>query len=121
MTNQAPARPDHRNKIYDILDGERDYQDVKHPTSPDHPIEHFANLLIEYTDKLAVDLHREHTGASPSGDPFKRLREVAAIAVHAMEVHGVQPRENHVPASAGITGTLKLADPGDKLRPPPRK
>ena len=116
MTNQLPTRPTEREKVYDVIDGERGYQNANRPTSPNDLV-HFTNLLIEYTDKLAVDVQVDPSGASPAGGPLKRLREVAAIAVHAMEIHGAQPRANHVPASAGITGTAHIAAKPDSTKP----
>jgi hypothetical protein len=99
MTNLTPTRPAVRANAFDVVDGERDYQDKTHPSSPVPTLSHFVYLLIEYTDKLAVDMEVE--SSSPTGGPLKRLREIAAIAVHAMEHHGAQPREGHVPASGG--------------------
>lgn len=121
MTNKAPLATGPRNKIYEILDGERDYQIETHPSSPPKSLIDYANLLIEYTDKLAADVvHATANPAalsSPTGGPFKRLREIAAIAVAAMEVHGAQPREGHVPASAGVTGTMHVTVKPDSLAP----
>lgn len=100
MTNSPPKPPSPtRLDAYDVIDGERDYQDKTHPASPKPTLVDFANLLIEYTDKLAADVVNEFS-SSPSGGALKRLRQIAAIAVHAMEHHGSQPRESHVPASA---------------------
>lgn len=125
MNNQNPVRPTDRNKVYDVVDGERDYQVKNHPTSPSPDITHFTNLLIEYTDKLAVDVAVNPSAGmspahSPSGGPLKRLREIAAIAIHAMEVHGAAPRENHVPASAGVTGTVNIVGKADSTKPSPK-
>ena len=125
MNNQNPVRPTDRNKVYDVVDGERDYQVKNHPTSPSPDITHFTNLLIEYTDKLAVDVAVNPSAGmspahSPSGGPLKRLREIAAIAIHAMEVHGAAPRGNHVPASAGVTGTVNIVGKADSTKPSPK-
>lgn len=120
MSNQPPkSRTETRNNAYDVIDGERDYQDLHHSASPDHTLVDDANLLIEYTDKLAADVHALATGGvmSPSSGPLKRLREIAALAVRAMETHGVSPRENHVPASVGIIGTVKIVGKADSTKP----
>jgi hypothetical protein len=117
MMNQLPKTTPLRQKAYDVLDGERDYQDEHHPSKVPPSITDFANLLIEYTDKLTADVVAG-AGSSPAGGPLKRLREIAAIAVHGMEVHGIQPRENHVPASVGITGTMHIVGKADSLVPP---
>lgn len=116
MTNQLPSTTKVRQKAYDVIDGERDYQNATHPSSPPKTLTDHTNLLIEYTDKLAADVVAGKS-SSPTGGPLKRLREIAAIAVHAMEEHGIQPRENHVPASAGITGTLHATAKPDSMAP----
>jgi len=120
MTNLLPIRPTKREHIYDILDGERDYQDRTHPESPVPMLADFANLLIEYTDKLAVDVTVDGPSPASGHGPYKRLREIAAIAVRAMEVYGATPRENHVPASAGITGVMKIVAKADSTAPKPK-
>jgi hypothetical protein len=107
--------PPIRQKAFDIIDGEREYQDANFPSSPDTSLVDFASLLIEYTGKLAVDVVVE--SSSPTGGPLKRLREIAAIAVRAMEIHGAQPRENHVPASAGVTGVAHIVAKADMTKP----
>ena len=116
MTNQLPTTTLIRKKVYDILDGEREYQDKIFAGRTPPTLIEFTNLLIEYTDKLAASVVAK-AGVSPSGGPGKRLREIAAIAVHAMELHGSEPRANHVPASAGITGTLHATAKLDTLAP----
>jgi hypothetical protein len=118
MTNVPPKPPTQKQIVaFDVLLGERDYQDERHGGGPTPTIVDFSNLLIEYTDKLAVDVTVDPTGASPAGGPLKRLREIAAIALHGMEIYGSQPRENHVPASAGITGVLKVVTGPDTTAP----
>ncbi len=118
MTNQLPTMTAVRKKVYDVIDGEREYQDKIFAGRTPPTLVEFTNLLIEYTDKLAASVVAK-AGVSPSGGPGKRLREIAAIATHAMEKHGAEPRENHVPASAGITGTLNVKGVIDKLTPLP--
>ncbi len=116
MTNQLPTTTPIRKKVYDVIDGEREYQDKIFAGRTPPTLVEFTNLLIEYTDKLAASVVAK-AGVSPSGGPGKRLREIAAIAVHAMELHGSEPRANHVPASAGITGTLHATAKLDTLAP----
>ena len=119
MTNQVPSLTKPREKVYDVLNGEREYQDEKFAGRTPPTLIEFTNLLIEYTDKLAVDVTVDPTCSSPAGGPLKRLREIAAIALHGMEIYGIQPRENHVPASAGITGVLKVVGKLDSTAPKP--
>lgn len=111
MTNHLPIRPTKREKVYDVLDGERDYQDKTYPGGT--TLTSFAVLLQFYSDEMLF---------APSDlIALKRLREIAAIAVHAMEIHGAQPRENHVPASAGITGVANIVAKSDSVKPVPKQ
>lgn len=119
MTNQLPQpTPPTRQKAFDVVDGEREYQDVAHPSSPHPTLVEETNLLIEFTDKLAVAVTVQHP--SPKAEPSEILREIASIAIRAMENHGVKPRENHVPASAGITGIVKAVAKSDSTKPAPK-
>lgn len=118
--NKLPGQPTKAQVVaFEVLLGEREYQVETHGDSPMPTLADFANLLIEYTDKLAVDVTVDPTCSSPAGGPLKRLREIAAIALHGMEIYGIQPRENHVPASAGITGVLKVVGKLDSTAPKP--
>ena len=118
MANALPKSPTRKQQIaFEVLLGEREYQAETRGNSPVPTIVDFANLLVEYTDKLTVDATVDPTSALPAGGPLKRLREIAAIALHAMEIYGSQPRENHVPASAGITGTVNIVGKADKTVP----
>jgi hypothetical protein len=115
ITNAVPKPPTKKQVVaIDVLLGEREYQAKTHPDNPAPSIVDFANLLIEYSDKLAVDV-TANPAMPPAGGPLKRFREIAAIALHAMEIHGVQPRENHVPRSAGITGTANIVGKTDVI------
>jgi hypothetical protein len=118
MPNAIPKQPTKAQVVaFEVLLGEREYQTETHPGQPVPSIVDFANLLIEYTDKLAVDATVDPTSVTPAGGPLKRFREIAAIALHAMEIYGIQPRENHVPASAGITGTINIVGKADAIVP----
>ena len=107
MTNKTPTRSAKRNAIYDLLDGERDYQDENHPETPS--LATIYALLAKYTEKLGV------LAAGDTNAARKRLRQIAALAVKGMEHHGASPRENHVPESASISGEMHLVNPGDAL------
>ena len=98
-----PTRPSDREKVYNTIDGERDYQAAKHPTTPAPSLIDETNLLIEYTDKLAAALTTGAISSSPSSSPLECLREVAAIAVRAMETHGAQPRSTGATGATGPT------------------
>jgi hypothetical protein len=140
MTNQLPTRTATREKIYEVIDGERDYQESLFPDSPKPSLSEFVALVDEYAVKLATPFVPSPFDSSPfvpapfvpsPSDPvltidqeaarakvaIKRFRQIAALAVRAMEVYGSIPRENHVPASAGITGEMHVTGNFDKLAP----
>jgi hypothetical protein len=113
--NLPPVRPPNRAVIYDVIDGERDYQDEQwSATDRDLTPGEFIILFEEYVAKARAAWVKKH-GDRAAVDSFRKL---AAIAVRAMEMHGALPREFHVPASAGITGVMEAHDLGDILVPP---
>lgn len=109
MLNQTPSRPTQRNAVYDVIDGERDYQDKTHPNSPPPSLAKISGLIHDYSTKLG------NTSAADTDSARKRLRQIAALAVKGLEHHGASPRENHVPESAGVTGEMHLTGPRDAL------
>ncbi len=115
MTNQAPKpTTETRSIVYQTIDGERDYQDQTFPGTP--TLEQSAALIDEYAVKLAALFAPSPSRPSPSPndtDALEYLREIAGVAVRAMEEHGVVPRANHVPAALGITGTMHIMDKRD--------
>jgi|ERR1700676_2684110 len=119
MPNRTPIRPQSRYKLYDVLDGERDYQDEHFPLSPEPTLLEIADLLDEYAIKLmslfAPSPPSALTVEQRTAVALKRLREIGAIAVKGMELHGAVPRENHVPANAGIVGVMHATTKSDKL------
>lgn len=104
-TNKVPTRPDNRNVVYDVIDGERAYQEEKHPLPKS--LHEEMNLLSAYAIKLRA--------AGKKEDVLDILREIAAISVRAMERVGARPRGWHVPVSAGITGVWSTIDLHDKV------
>lgn len=103
--NRKPVRPPHRNVIFDIIDGERDYQDEQwSATDKQLTPGEFLILFEEYVAKARGRWAKTH-GDVPLMNEFRKL---AGIAVRAMETHGAIPRELHVPASAGIIGTMHV-------------
>lgn len=112
--NKLPVRPASREKVYDVLDGERDYQDEGGDGAAK------ANLSpAEYLAQLEEVVRSARRWNGPEAEGQRRtidnFRRIGGIVVAAMEVHGAIPREFHVPASAGITGEMKAVDRGDAL------
>lgn len=123
--NQVPVRPDGRNKIYDVIDGERDYQDAGKGNAAPHPEgKRSASDGLSLGEGILcmeriLDEARAAWYKGPEGQtlamPF--IRKTAAVAVQLMEHFGAVPREWHVPESARITGTMHIRDPLDTLAP----
>jgi hypothetical protein len=125
--NKAPIRPDSRNKVYDIIDGEIEYAVETHPQSPILTITEYVALIDSFAVKLATPFVPEspsapHLTVDEEAARAKTargiFREIAALSIRAMEAYGAVPRENHVPASAGITGTLNIVMKGDATSAP---
>ncbi len=108
--NSPPVRPQSRDKVYDIIDGERDYQDET--WSADERALTPGEFLILFEEYVAKARGRwvKNSGDVAFHNDFRKL---GGIAVRAMETHGAIPRELHVPASAGITGTVQIVDRSD--------
>jgi hypothetical protein len=119
MSNQLPTRPSSREAIYEIIDGERAYQEKTYPDSPAPTGIQIADLIDEYALKTVAVFAPSPALTAPERVVLlqKRFREVAAIAVHGLEILGAVPRENHVPASAGVTGTLHATAKSDAIAP----
>lgn len=84
-----------RTKVYDIIDGEREYQDLMTRNS-DRPdmIEdfHLGDALSAIQFNLDVARKEWYTGAVPHQDAMAYIRKIAAISVKMMEVHGAPER-----------------------------
>lgn len=112
-TNKVPTRTVARDRVFDVIDGERDYMDANEPAS--------EKELTPGETLMAFELLLAHAKSNWSNEPEGRsatinnIRRLAGVAVRALETFGPIPREFHVPASAGIVGTLQGRDKGDKL------
>lgn len=113
MTNKVPTRTVARARVFDVIDGERDYQDENDPAT-DRELTP-GEVLMLFEEQL------KHAKSNWSNEPEGRtatinnIRRLASIAVRALETFGAIPREYHVPASANIVGELQGRDQGDKL------
>lgn len=107
--NQVPVRPASREKVYDVIDGERDYQKATWGGE----ISAEAGLLL--IEEYAARARATWTGQVGDIGLLDGIRKIAGIAVRTMEQHGARPREYHVPPSAAITGEMHLTGPSDQF------
>lgn len=82
-----------RSKVYDLIDGERDYQDSLGPsrhviTGRPHDVGAYLTMLRVYAAK-ADAAWTDNAGDRAALDV---VRKIAGIAVHCMEDHGAPAR-----------------------------
>ena len=83
-----------RKQVYDLIDGERDYQDKKWQGEEyrDHSIEEWLIYMEDYINEAKHYFAREpYEIRTPKGQAI--MRKIAAMAVCAMESNGAPPRE----------------------------
>lgn len=88
-----------RSKVYELIDGERDYQDTKWAGTCsgngigtgalDRSVDEFALYISAYTAELVQIA--SHTGNPRSS--LDAIRKIAALSVACMEAHGGVPRK----------------------------
>ena len=82
--------------VFYAIKGEREYQEQRQP-------EHHRHSLTEYLVYINHYVNRAFTVVSTedSPDDFARaqLRKIAALAVAALEEHGVQFRKGYIPTT----------------------
>lgn len=82
-----------RTETYNVLDGERTYQESLHKKPGQHPISLPGELIL-----LRVYLRKaEEAYAVTFGDPGEKptmnvMRKITAIGLRCMENHGAVPR-----------------------------
>lgn len=84
-----------RKEVYEVIDGERAYQDAKYPAVNGYSASPEGFLLV--VEELSAQARSAITAGKlpPLGDgsvALDSLRKIAATAVRAMEQYGVVPR-----------------------------
>ncbi len=81
-----------RSAVYKAIDGEREYQNIRWTRqSPNRTIDEWAMYLQVYSSEMCSIA--AHTGDSERAvEKLDYLRKIAAMAVAAMEQHGVTER-----------------------------
>ena len=81
-----------REAVYNLIDGERDYQDILPPNrtdGSDKTVGDYLVMLQSYTNK-AIAAWTDNAGNDAALD---QIRKIAGIAVHCMEDWGAPPRK----------------------------
>ena len=84
-----------REEVYQLIDEEREYQDLLWPQrdNPDSPnaltIGEFVLLISEYVDRAKNTWAKER---KPEIKTLHMVRKIAGIAVNCMEQHGAPQR-----------------------------
>lgn len=94
--NENPMRPDFREVVYDVLDGERVYQDYRWNSSTTashgkHSVAEFVLFMEDYLAQARSELSRN---AEPKASQMAlhTLRKIVAMGVSCFEQHGVPER-----------------------------
>lgn len=78
-----------RNKIYKVIDGERDYQDKKWG-GKDHDKEHGIIDWIEFMENILETAYQY--SELDEEKALDELRQVVALGIACFEIHGVPDR-----------------------------
>lgn len=85
--NRGNDIPEARTKAFELINGERDYQDVAHP----HPAGLTGYLIV--LEKLVQDAKLAWYTDKDNDDVRAHMRKIAASAVRCLEAHGAPERE----------------------------
>ena len=83
-----------RERVYQAIDGERNYQDSLDETrtdGTDHTVGDYVTMMQHYQNELV----RAWTLNAGDAAALEVMRKIAGIAVHCMEDHGA-PERNYV-------------------------
>jgi len=89
------TRSERRDMVYNAIDGEREYQDIRWGHNPPLRIGEFILLLDEYVTRAKLSWSQEKQPPEyPEYRTMSIIRKIAGIAVHAMEARGIVERED---------------------------
>lgn len=101
MTNEqikeiatSHSRPEQRAEVFDVLDQERVYQELRWK-GPKHSIEEWAYFMEDYLAELKR-LRSRNDGELVKGQSMHIFRKITALGVACMEEHGAVSREGKV-------------------------
>jgi hypothetical protein len=78
-----------RAKVYSLIDGERDYQELRHAYDK-HSVGDWLTFMRYYLDEATAQFT---TKSASTEDPLIEVRKLAALAVACMEQHDTPARE----------------------------
>lgn len=79
-----------RKEVYYLIEGERDYQDVE--WNPESPIMHVHHEPAAWLFLISDRLNRGKYMSMTSKEEMSIIRQIAALAVAAMEQNETPPR-----------------------------
>lgn len=88
-----------RQEVYEVIDGERDYQDIRWTGTGDHTVAEYI-LYMEYYLVEARRLISTQDDPKASRDALDVLRKVTALGVVCMEENGAVKRVFHPDAGS---------------------
>lgn len=101
VPNRVPVRPGDRNdRVYAVIDGERDYQDAQSGNAKRHagaPPKLSPGEVILCAEKCLADARDAWYRPDGAHECLPYLRKVAALAVQALENYSAPAREGHNP------------------------
>jgi hypothetical protein len=82
-----------RQEVYNVIDGERDYQDAQRPDRFTESVLPVSGELLCIRTYLgyADNSYTNNPGEAPI-ETLEHIRKIAAMCVRAMEHHGAPPR-----------------------------
>ena len=88
-----------RTDVYERIDGERDYQDLRWDDRMDinhvHDVEKPVSEWINYME-FHINKAKTHVYYLQTDDALAEIRKVTAIGVRAMEIHGCPERKTNI-------------------------
>jgi hypothetical protein len=98
-----------RSVVYEVLDGERDYQDEKWGPTASHGIHTSTEFLVFMRDYIEEALHIESRESLTTADAkaLDIIRKATAMGVACMEQNGAPARKKGLPSIGGCSLGVK--------------
>lgn len=83
---------DRREDVYEVIDGERDYQNNLPQSRTDGPMNHTVGDFLTLIRRYSVKADEAYANTAGNLFALHEIRKIAALAVACMEVHGAPKR-----------------------------